>query len=168
MEMKRIYGYPPIVNNDSRILILGTMPSVRSLEEGFYYAHPRNAFWPMMADIFDRRRPESTEEKIRLILENGLALWDVAASCLRSGSLDSAIRDVRLNDFAALFRSFPMIDRVLLNGGTAWSLYRRLPEEIVLARRYVKMPSTSPAYTLSYAEKSRIWRAEIADGGELE
>lgn len=165
MNTKRIYGYRPIIDERSRILVLGTMPSVRSLEEGFYYAHPRNAFWPIVAEAFGRELPRTVEEKTRLILENHLALWDVAGSCIREGSLDSAIREAETNDFSALFHAYPGIEKVLLNGGTAWNMYRRL--DAAELRPYVQMPSTSPAYTIKYEEKLRIWKRELTGGGEM-
>lgn len=166
MDTKRIYGYQPIIDERSRILVLGSMPSVMSLHEGFYYAHPRNAFWPIMAEILGEKRPESKEEKIGLLLNHGIALWDAAASCVREGSLDSAIREAEINDFSALFDRYPGIEKVLLNGGTAWTLYHRQESDVVSSRPCVRMPSTSPAYTMKYEDKLAAWRAEITGGGE--
>jgi len=167
MKMERIYSYAPIADAGCRILILGTMPSVKSLEAGFYYAHPRNAFWPVMAEIFGGPVPGTIEEKKCLLLENGVALWDAARSCIREGSLDSAMREVQLNDFAAFYAQYPGIERVLLNGTAAWNLYRRLPEEIVLARPCMRLPSTSPAYTMSYEKKLTAWRAAVLTQTEV-
>ena len=166
MKDTRIFSFEPVADENSRILILGTMPSVKSLEAAFYYAHPRNAFWPMMAEIFGRPLPETIGEKKKLILQNGIALWDVAKSCVREGSLDSAMRDVELNDFEAFFVRYPGIEKVLLNGGTAWNLYRRLPKDIAGGRVCVKMPSTSPAYTMKYEKKLAEWKAELIGGGK--
>ena len=166
MNHTRIFSFEPVADAHSRILILGTMPSVKSLEEAFYYAHPRNAFWPIMAEIFGSALPRTAEEKKELLLSHGIALWDTAASCVREGSLDSAMRETELNDFGGFFRRFPKIEKVLLNGGTAWTLYHRLPREIVEARPCVKMPSTSPAYTMKYENKLTIWKNEIVSGGE--
>lgn len=168
MNNTKIFSYEPVADENCRLLILGTMPSVKSLEEGFYYAHPRNAFWPMMAEILEKPVPKTRDEKERLLLGNHIALWDVAQSCVREGSLDAAMRDVELNDFEAFFKRYPLIERVILNGGTAWTLYHRLPKKIVAARPCVKMPSTSPAYTMQYAKKLEIWRREIICGGEKE
>ncbi len=166
MNHTRIFSFEPVADAHSRILILGTMPSVKSLEEAFYYAHPRNAFWPIMAEIFGSALPRTAEEKKELLLSHGIALWDTAASCVREGSLDSAMRETELNDFGGFFRRFPKIEKVLLNGGTAWTLYHRLPKEIVEARPCVKMPSTSPAYTMKYQNKLARWKNEILSGGE--
>ena len=165
MNDARIFSFAPIADENSRLLILGTMPSVKSLEAEFYYAHPRNAFWPIMAEIFKRPLPGSVEAKKELLLSNGIALWDAARSCVREGSLDSAMREIELNDFSAFFEKYPSIERVLLNGGTAWALYHRLPAEIVQSRERVKMPSTSPAYTMKFEKKLEIWKREISGRG---
>lgn len=167
MKDTRIFSYEPIADENSRILILGTMPSVKSLEAGFYYAHPRNAFWLMMAEILNEPLPGTNEGKASLLLRHGIALWDTMKSCVREGSLDSAIKEAEPNDFAAFFDRYPMIEKVLLNGGTAWNMYHRLPEEIVCARMCVKMPSTSPAYTMKYEDKLIRWKKEILRGGEM-
>lgn len=166
MKDTRIFSFEPVADENSRLLILGTMPSVKSLEAEFYYAHPRNAFWPILSECFGCAVPETTEEKKGMLLENGVALWDVAKSCIREGSLDTAMKEIELNDFEAFFRKYPKIDKVLLNGGMAWSLYRRLPEKLVRSRPCVKMPSTSPAYTMKYEKKLEIWKQEIRRGGE--
>lgn len=166
MNDTRIFSFDPIIDENSRILILGTMPSVKSLEDNFYYAHPRNAFWPMMAEVFQVPLPVTIEAKKALLLSRGIALWDTARSCEREGSLDSAMKAVELNDFAALFTRYPRIQKVLLNGGTAFQLYHRLPKEIAAARPCVQMPSTSPAYTMKYENKLAIWKKEIISGGE--
>lgn len=157
----RICGYAPVAESDARVLILGTMPSEESLRQGFYYAHPRNAFWPIMAEILHEPLPNGIAEKKSLLIRHRVALWDVAGSCVRKGSLDSAIRDVIPNDFAALFRRCPAIERILFNGATAEKLYRQwvgiFPEGCASAR----MPSTSPAYTLKFEQKLSAWREEM-------
>ncbi len=165
MNDQKIYSYPPVADERCRVLILGTMPSVQSLRDGFYYAHPRNAFWRILAECTDEDRPETIEQKKALLLKHHIALWDTAKSCIREGSLDSAMREVVLNDLESFFRQYPQIERVLINGGTAWTLYHRLPEEIVKARPCVKLPSTSPAYTLPYEKKLEAWRKELKAGG---
>ena len=166
MNDTRIFSFEPVADENSRLLILGTMPSVKSLQAEFYYAHPRNAFWPILADCFGCSVPEDAEEKKRLLYAKGIALWDTAKSCVREGSLDAAMRETELNDFDLFFRRCPGIEKVLLNGGTAWNLYHRLPEEIVRSRICVKMPSTSPAYTMNYEKKIAIWKRELLSGGE--
>ena len=151
----RIYGYPPVADEHSRVLVLGSMPSVRSLEVGFYYGHPQNAFWRIMADVFKAERPKTIEDKKNLLLSNRVALWDVIASCEREGSLDSAIKSETVNDFAPFFVAHPNIRAVLINGGTAYKLF---PYSLAGDRPVLKLPSTSPAYTLSYEKKLNAWR----------
>lgn len=157
-----ITGFPPVCDAGARILILGSMPSVESLRCGFYYAHPRNAFWPMLAEIFAQLKPETVQEKSDLLIRNGIALWDSVHICQRIGSLDSAIRDPQLNDFEALFRRCPRIGAVLFNGAAAERLYLRGMRGRD-SRRHIRLPSTSPAYTMPYAEKKRIWKQAIEE-----
>ena len=156
---ERKHSFEPVWAPDARILILGTMPSVKSLAQGFYYAHPRNAFWPILFDLVGEAFSDDVDVKKRLILKNGIALWDVAQSAIRPGSLDSAIRDAVLNDIPGLLRNCPGVQKVLLNGTTALSLYRRLiPGQRV---PWALLPSTSPANTMSYEKKRAAWAAHI-------
>lgn len=158
--MERIYSYPPVVDASCRRLVLGTMPSVQSLRDGFYYAHPRNAFWRILSDCFGEELPRTVEEKTALLLRRRLALWDTAHSCVRRGSLDADMREVRLNDFCGLMRAYPRLERVLLNGQEAARLYRRGGGDL---QRAIVLPSTSPAYTLPYEEKLARWRAALEE-----
>lgn len=161
--VRRLYGFAPVYAPDARVLILGSMPSVESLRQGFYYAHPRNAFWPMMARILGEAQPTTTREKAALLTRHGIALWDSAQSCEREGSLDSAIAAPVANDFDALYAACPGIRAVLFNGGKAFELYRRLVARQDDARRFVRLPSTSPAYTLSFDEKTRAWERALRE-----
>lgn len=152
----RIESFEPVVSTHAKILILGTMPSVRSLREQFYYAHPRNAFWPIATEIFGMRA-ESVAEKRILVEACGLALWDIAHSCERQGSLDSAMRDVSPNDIPQLVREHS-IERILLNGQTANRLFHRYFPDLARAKPCLVLPSTSPAHTLPFEEKLAAWR----------
>lgn len=154
-------AFPPVAGPDARILILGSMPSVASLEAGFYYGHPRNAFWRILAEVFNESLPETIEDKRALILNHRLALWDSLTACEREGSLDSAIRRPELNDFGGLFARCPGIERVLFNGGTAYRLFVKAGGNYLDGRAWVVMPSTSPAYTLSYERKLAQWRQAL-------
>lgn len=156
----RIYGYPPVVSDECRLLIVGSMPSIESLKAGFYYAHPRNAFWRILSDCFETPLPQSIDDKKRLLLDNRLALWDVYASCEREGSLDADIRAGEINDFASLFQSFPHLRAVLANGACAFNSF---PKHMLGGREIKKMPSTSPAYTLPYAKKLALWREAVPE-----
>lgn len=152
--MKR--GFPPIEGEHSHTLILGTGPSVRSLLKQQYYGHERNAFWPIMQDLFNKKT-ETYEEKWLLLLEQDIALWDVLANFRREGSLDSAYTEVVPNDLRLFLEGHENIRKVLFNGKKAEALYKRLigyyPEETT----FLALPSTSPAYTLSFEEKKRVW-----------
>lgn len=163
---ERIFGFPPVARSDARVLILGSMPSVESLRRSFYYAHPRNAFWPMMAEILGEARPESIEEKAALLTRHRIALWDTVESCERAGSLDSAIRSARANDFAAFYGRCPEIRFVFFNGAAAEQLYRRLVARRDDARSFFRLPSTSPAYTLRYEEKKAAWERALKEAIE--
>ena len=144
---------------EARVMIVGSMPSVKSLADAQYYAHPRNAFWPILFDVFGVTPTDDYEAKKTLIRDNGLALWDAAQSCEREGSLDSNMRNVIYNDFAALYARCPHIHTVLCNGGTAHALF--LKSGYAGNRRVIRMPSTSPAYTMAYARKLTIWKETL-------
>lgn len=159
---ERIFSFEPVYRSDARLLILGSMPSVESLKQGFYYAHPRNAFWPMLAEILGCEAPQTVDQKKELLISHRIALWDSAQSCERQGSLDSAIRAPRANDFAALYRVCPELRHVFFNGAAACALYRRLVGEDDV-RAFRRLPSTSPAYTLKYEEKRRIWKQALEE-----
>ena len=143
----------------ARVLIVGSMPSVKSLADSEYYAHPRNAFWPVMFEIFGVEPTRDYEAKKALIRDHGLALWDAAQACEREGSLDSNMRDITYNDFAALFESCPHIHTVLCNGGTAHSLF--VKSGYAQGKNVIRMPSTSPAYTMAYAKKLESWKETL-------
>ena len=152
-------SFEPVFAPQARVLIVGSMPSVKSLADREYYAHPRNAFWPVMFDTFGIEPTRDYAAKKALIRENGLALWDVAEACEREGSLDSNMRDIQYNNFAQLFEYCPHIHTVLCNGGTAHSLF--VKSGFAGDRRIYRMPSTSPAYTMSYARKLEIWKETL-------
>jgi hypoxanthine-DNA glycosylase len=150
-------AFKPIINHRTEILILGSMPGELSLTQQQYYANNRNAFWRIMFDIFNSGEPLITyPDKISLLQQNKIGLWDVFESCEREGSLDSNIKNGVLNNFENLFKTYPNIKLVLFNGGTS---YRSLKKQIyVLGNKpYIAMPSTSPAHTMAYLVKLEIW-----------
>lgn len=134
-------SFEPICSATAKFLIVGTWPSPKSREEGFYYGHPQNRFWPLLAHLLGAPVPESIAEKTALITENNLALWDTLESCTITGAADVSIKDAVPNDIAALCQKYP-IQKVLCNGSKAYSLYN---EYITDAPPAVKLPSTSPA-----------------------
>ena len=137
-----IQGFEPYINRDSRILILGSFPSVKSREEGFYYGNKQNRFWRILAESFDCGLPQNTDEKKALLSKNKIALWDVVISCDIQGSMDKDIKNPIAADIPALLAKFP-VRKIITNGATARALLlRHFP---YLADMCVFLPSTSPA-----------------------
>lgn len=134
---------PAFYQENSKILILGSFPSVKSREQGFFYGHPRNRFWTVLARVFDAEIPETIPEKKQFLIQNRVAVWDVIASCEVKGSADSSIRAVVPNDIRPILQDAP-IEKIFTNGKTADSLYRKwiYPVSGIEA---VCLPSTSPA-----------------------
>lgn len=151
---------PPLFSSSSRVLILGSFPSVRSREEGFFYAHRMNRFWKVISTILNRDTPETIEEKKDLILSSNLALWDVIASCEITGSSDSSIRSVEANDLRSILDN-SKIEVIFTNGRKAYELYCRYIEPVI-GRKAVLLPSTSPANAAtSLSDLIDIWGCEI-------
>ena len=141
--MKLDHPFGPLYDENSRVLILGSFPSVRSREQNFFYGHPQNRFWKVVAAVFGQPVPQTVEEKKRLILDNGLALWDSIASCEITGSSDASIRNVRANDIGVILNSCS-IERIYCNGRKSHEMYERYIEPET-GREAVCLPSTSPA-----------------------
>ncbi len=161
--MSTYVGFEPVWDGNSRLLILGSFPSVKSREEGFYYGHPRNRFWPLLARILKADPPQTVNEKRSLLLANRIALWDVCASCEIVGSSDASIRNVIPNDLGAILAAAP-ITRIVTNGKTADRLYRtyQYPNTGIEA---ICLPSTSPANAAFGMERLlEAWQPVIADG----
>ncbi|MBR4732925.1 MAG: DNA-deoxyinosine glycosylase [Lachnospiraceae bacterium] len=137
------HPFPPLYDKDSRILILGSFPSVKSREQMFFYGHPQNRFWKVIAGVFEEKVPDAIEEKKRLILKHHLALWDVIAECEIVGSSDASIRNAKANDLSEILKNAP-IEKILVNGKTAEKLYKKYIEPKTGISAQV-MPSTSPA-----------------------
>lgn len=137
------HEFDPVYNEESRVLILGTFPSVKSRENQFYYGHPQNRFWKVIARITGEEVPNTIEEKKTMLLRNHIAIWDVIKSCRIIGSSDSSIQDVVVNDFTEILAKAP-IQQIYANGGKAFELYEKYAHEIT-NREIVKLPSTSPA-----------------------
>lgn len=146
--MKQCYGFAPVINKQSTILILGSMPGIRSLTLAQYYGHPQNRFWPLIADLFGGGQvPGCYEDRLAMLLDNHIALWDVLSSCKREGSLDAAITADEANDFSTFFSLHPQITKVCFNGGKAWAAYKKHHKKLLTnpTITYVALPSTSPA-----------------------
>jgi len=160
--MANISSFKPIIDENATILILGSIPGVESLLKQQYYANQRNQFWRMMFTLFDLPIVEKYEDKIAFLHSKQIALWDVIASCYREGSLDCNIEEERINDFSTLFQKYPKIQSVIFNGDKAYQSFKKNVgfknnENIT----YIKLPSTSPAHTVSFESKFDKWREEI-------
>jgi TDG/mug DNA glycosylase family protein len=156
-------GFPPIAAPDARVLVLGSMPGQASLAAGQYYAHPRNAFWPIMGALAGAGPELPYPERVARLQAAGVAVWDVLAACHRPGSLDSAIRleDAELVDLPGFLDAHPGVRRLYFNGGTAATLFRRRMQPLLAERplTLATLPSTSPAHAgLPFAEKLARWR----------
>lgn len=137
------HGFEPVCDERSRILILGSFPSVKSRQQQFYYGHPQNRFWRLLALIFNEPLPVSIEEKKQLLLRHRIALWDVIDTCDIKGSSDSSIRNVIPSDLNRILSVSP-IETILANGNTAFRLYQKYCEGQT-GQKAVRCPSTSPA-----------------------
>ena len=138
-----IHPIPPLYDENSRVLILGSFPSVKSREAMFFYGHPQNRFWKLMALLFEAETPSTVEEKKRLVLSHGIAMWDTIHSCTITGSSDSSIKDVVPNDLSVILNN-SRVKRIFCNGAASHRLYQKYiyPINNIPAQ---KLPSTSPA-----------------------
>ena len=150
-----VHPIPPLFDAQSRVLILGSFPSVKSRETQFFYGHPQNRFWKLLALLFDEETPVTIEEKRALVLRHHLALWDTIRSCTVTGSSDSSICNVVPNDLRVILQH-SCVDRIYCNGATSFRLYQKyiLPQTGIPAH---KLPSTSPANAAWSME--RLYRA---------
>ena len=138
-----LHNIPPLYCEKSETLILGSFPSVKSREAEFFYGHPQNRFWRVLAGVFSAPVPETVEQKKKLVLENGLALWDVIAECEITGSADTSIKNVKPNNIAGIIEK-TAVSRIFVNGKTAEKYYIRYIEKKV-GQKAVCLPSTIPA-----------------------
>jgi double-stranded uracil-DNA glycosylase len=164
--MSEVASFPPIAAPDATVLILGTAPGRASLAAQQYYALPQNAFWKIMDDLYGAARSLPYEERVRILVRERVAVWDVLAKCVRKGSLDSAIEpgSMIIPDFQSFFAMHPRIRRIAFNGTTAEACFRRhvLPDLEPGRHALVRLPSTSPAHAgRSYAQKLEAWRAAL-------
>ncbi|ODQ93797.1 DNA-deoxyinosine glycosylase [Mycolicibacterium holsaticum] len=158
-----LYGLPPIIAEGAHTLILGNMPSAMSLSAQQYYGNPRNTFWRITGEIFGFGADDPYHARVAALTAYGVAVWDVLRSCKRLGSLDAAVQPDSMvpNDFGKLFIDYPGIGRVLFNGAAAEKNYYRLVGAAAPKVRCRRLPSTSPAQTMRYAEKLAAWREAI-------
>ncbi|MBL1321628.1 MAG: DNA-deoxyinosine glycosylase [Methylophaga sp.] len=158
-------GFPPIADKNAQILILGSMPSVKSLQQQQYYAHPRNAFWPIMSALLGMDKEWGYQQRCDHLRKNHIAVWDALKVCQRQGSLDSNIETSSMiaNDFNAFFQQHPKIGQILFNGGKAEQVFKQyvIPNLDKQFRHITQMrlPSTSPAHAaMTLEQKLHSWR----------
>ena len=168
--MPRVESFAPLARRNATVLILGSMPGEASLRAAQYYAHPRNQFWPLLGALFGFDPAAPYPRRVRALTAARVAVWDVLASCVREGSLDSAIEGdtVVVNDFAGFFRRHRNVTRVYFNGAAAEVAYRRQVLSRLSAQplSYRRLPSTSPANaSQSYRAKLAAWRCVRVDAG---
>ena len=157
-------GLPPLYGAQAKALILGSFPSPKSRTQGFYYGHPQNRFWPLMATLTHSPTPawEDLDAKRAIIIGSGLAVWDVIHACSIRGASDASIKDVVPNDIAALLAKAP-IEAVFCNGATAYRIYTKYLQPVT-GLAAVKLPSTSPANAACRPEMLRqVWGTALAD-----
>ena len=152
-----LHPIPPVFDENSKVLILGSFPSVRSREEGFFYGHPQNRFWKVTSSVFGENTPSGTEEKKEFLLRNHIALWDVIGSCEINGSSDSSIRNATVNDVSLILNT-AKIRSVYLNGRKAYQLYQKFMFPLT-GREGICLPSTSPANAAWSTDKlTEAWK----------
>ncbi len=152
-----VHPIPPFFKDDSKILILGSFPSVKTRESGFFYGHPQNRFWKVMAAVFKDDVPATVPEKRAFLSCHQVALWDVIHSCDIIGSSDASIRNVTVNDLSVVLDHAP-VEKIFVNGKTAEKLYKKYTEPLI-RRSAICLPSTSPANAAWTLEKlTEVWR----------
>nr|WP_314443594.1 DNA-deoxyinosine glycosylase [uncultured Sphingomonas sp.] len=152
------HGLPPVVGAAPRLLVLGSLPGEASLAAARYYAHPRNQFWRLMeVATNDELASEPYLRRLQRLVNHGVGLWDVIGSAQRTGSLDQQLSEIEARDLSGFVADLPSLRAIGFNGGTAARIGRRALADTHLT--LVDLPSSSPAYTLPFAEKARRWAA---------
>ena len=155
------HAFEPVYDSHSTMLILGTMPSPQSIKHGFYYSHPQNRFWPLMAALYEDALPSTPDEKRTFALRHGIDLWYVLSSCEIKGAADSTIRNPIPNDFTPILQTAP-IERIFATGKTAFTLFQKLVAPR-LKRDAIYLPSTSPANQALFPWEKLLatWREQL-------
>lgn len=157
--MNRKRSFEPVIDENVRLLILGSLPGELSLAQSQYYANPQNRFWTLISEVIGERLDAlQYPDRLQTLLRHGIGLWDVVAEAHREGSLDSKIRDHAHNDLVGLINKLPQLTAIAFNGGTAVRLGLKALKDNANRYQIIKLPSSSPAYTLAYADKLRAWQ----------
>lgn len=153
----RIFSFPPIIDDHSEIIILGSIPGVKSLEKQQYYGHPQNKFWKIIFELLDEEFTEDYNQRIQMLKKHHIALWDVIDSCERKGSLDSEIKNEEANRIEELLEDHSNIKAIFCNGGKSYKNAQK-----ILGKNYkipvFLLPSTSPLHTVSFEKKLEEWK----------
>ncbi|WP_432666405.1 DNA-deoxyinosine glycosylase [Wukongibacter baidiensis] len=153
-----INSFKPVIDKNSKVLILGSIPSIKSLEKTQYYGNTRNQFWKIIYAMLDKKIDKDYNDRVTFLLKNHIALWDVIKGCYREGSLDSSIKNPEINDFETLFKRYPNIKFIFFNGTKSESLFMRKVDRALLEGKLLfKLPSSSPAWTIPLEEKLKHW-----------
>jgi len=164
--MNIVTSFAPIANPSAQVLILGSMPGIASLTANQYYAHPRNSFWRIMADIYGFNFDGDYSTRVAHLLESGVAVWDVLSSCERAGSLDSAIVNGSrvVNDFPSFFKQHFQIKLILFNGTEAEKSFNKnvLNQLDLKHLSFMRLPSSSPTHTLALPLKIAAWKKALS------
>jgi len=160
-----INSFEPIIDKDCKILILGTMPGIQSIEKQEYYGNKRNSFWKIVFFLFDQDISSNYQYKKEFLLQHKIALWDVIKSCDREGSSDSAIKNPTPNELNKILEKYPNIKAIYFNGGQAEKFFNRLIAKTISNRsiEFHRLPSTSPANTVKFEQKFEHWKLILND-----
>lgn len=153
-----IYSFKPVIDINSEVLILGSILGKISLEKQEYYGNKRNQFWNIISTILNENFSTHYKKKIDLLLKNKIALWDVIANCERQGSLDSNIKEEKVNNFTSLLKDYPRLTKIFFNGKKAYTSYKKNVGFSNSSIDYMVLPSTSPANTMGMNEKLKLWK----------
>ncbi len=164
MQEQLKHPFDPIVFNDTKTLILGSFPSIKSFDNAFYYAHPRNQFWKLLETVTGYP-VNNRDQKIWLLKENGLGVWDMVAACERDNSLDTSLSNVTVNDIPALLEKYPSIKKLAFTGKKAQTLFEKHFGKLDIERVY--LPSPSPAHAaMSFEEKAAKYKEALGISDE--
>lgn len=154
-----IKSLEPIVDSNSKILILGSIPGKQSLEKQEYYGNARNAFWKIIYSLHEAEMEDDYDKRVEFIKQNNIALWDVIKNCNREGSLDTNIKNEQANDFANFFKDYPNIECVFFNGAKSHDVFKKkIGFDQFESLRFEKLTSTSPANTIKFEHKLEQWK----------
>lgn len=153
--------FPPIIDQHSRVLILGSLPGPQSLRAGQYYAHPQNKFWQLIYSVFDEQVMEDYQSRCEFLLQHRIGLWDVLQAADREGALDNNIRNAVANDFIAFFAHYPEVKRIIFNGRTAEKYFRQNYADLYRRMDHLCVLSSSPACARAEGIKEKNWRQAL-------